>query len=178
MHYTTTEEGLIIEVEYYDKDIYPAAYVKSFALAREFKRKFKKGIFHTNRFFFHYDIEAMDHQTVEKFADNMALFKEELKHNEILMVEKNHFCVYIGVDRDRAMIYYKVIIRKSTLLTNKIKEYIRYLWKELSESYQGSKGRIISKKAELAVQFDVKSENNRKGYEEVENFICQYKYLF
>lgn len=183
MQYTTTEEGFIIEVEYCDKDIYPAAYVKSFALAKEFKCKFGKGIFQTNKFFFHYDIDTMDQQTVELFADNMALFKEELKRNEILMIEKSHFCVYVGVDVERAMIYYNVTVEKSAPVAHTIREYILYLWKQISEAYRGSKGQIIfkrykeeyGKKRALAVQFDVKNEKNRKAYEEIEKLICQYK---
>ncbi len=172
----TTEEGFIIEVKYCDKDIYPAAYVKSFALAKEFKRKFEKGIFQTNRFFFHYDIDKMDQQTVEMFADNMALFKEELKNNEILIVKKSNFFVHVGVDVERAMIYYNVTVDKNLPITQTIKEYILYLWKQISETYRGSKGKIISKRYKekdgknesLTVLFDIKNEKNRKAYEEIE----------
>lgn len=186
MQYTTKEEGFIIEVEYCDKDIYPAAYVKSFALAREFKSKFGKGVFQTNKFFFQYDIDNMDQETVEKFADNMTLFKEEIKHKEALIIGKSNFYVYVGVNIEKKMIYYNVTFDKSAPITHPVRDYIPYLWKQISESYRGSMGRIISKRyrqtygkqESVVVCFDIKNEKNRKLYEEIERLICQYRCAF
>lgn len=172
-------KGFLIEVEYYEKDIYPAAYIKSFALAKEFKCKFDKGFFKTSKFFFHYDIETMDLQTVDTFADNMRLFKEVLKSDETLIIGKHNFHIYVGVDKNRAMIYYHVTYDKN----DAIRKYIPYLWKQISEVFQGRKGQIITKikynaenmeKKCLKLEFDLQGENNKKVYKEVEKLISKY----
>lgn len=139
MQQNTKGKGFIIEVEYYDKDIYPATYIKSFALAKEFKRKFDKGIFQTSKFFFHYDMETMDLQTVDAFADNMRLFKEVLKSEETLIIGKRNFHVYVGADQNRAIIYYHVTYDKN----DAVRKYIPYLWKQITEAFQGRKGQMI-----------------------------------